>query len=418
MMGLWPAIGFSQALDSGDTAWMLTSTALVLFMTLPGLALFYAGLVRSRNVLSVVMQCFAIACMVSVIWVVCGYSMAFGDTIGGYVGGLGKAWLSGVGMDALSGTYPETVFIMFQLTFAIITPALFVGGIAERMRFSAMLIFVAAWVLLVYFPVAHWVWGGGWLADIGFRDFAGGAVVHVTAGVAALVAALVLGNRSGFPDTAMPPHNLPMTVTGACMLWVGWFGFNAGSALAADGAAGMAMLVTQVATGAASLTWMGIEWVKNGKPSVLGIVTAAVAGLVAITPASGSVGPLGAIVIGIAAGACCFWGSTILKFKCGYDDSLDVFGVHGIGGIVGALLTGIFVAKELGGQGLAEGMTIGSQFAAQAIGVVTTLVYSGVVSFIILKVVDAIIGLRVSEEDETQGLDIAQHEEQGYNLEV
>jgi Amt family ammonium transporter len=411
-------VASADALDKADTAWLLTSTALVLFMTLPGLALFYAGLVRSRNVLSVVMQCFAIACMVSVIWVVCGYSMAFGDTIGGYVGGLGKAWLSGVGMDALSGTYPETVFIMFQLTFAIITPALFVGGIAERMRFSAMLIFVAAWVLLVYFPVAHWVWGGGWLADIGFRDFAGGAVVHVTAGVAALVAALVLGNRSGFPDTAMPPHNLPMTVTGACMLWVGWFGFNAGSALAADGAAGMAMLVTQVATGAASLTWMGIEWVKNGKPSVLGIVTAAVAGLVAITPASGSVGPLGAIVIGIAAGACCFWGSTILKFKCGYDDSLDVFGVHGIGGIVGALLTGIFVAKELGGQGLAEGMTIGSQFAAQAIGVVTTLVYSGVVSFIILKVVDAIIGLRVSEEDETQGLDIAQHEEQGYNLEV
>ena len=416
MMGLWPAIGFSQALDSGDTAWMLTSTALVLFMTLPGLALFYAGLVRSRNVLSVVMQCFAIACMVSVIWVVCGYSMAFGDTIGGYVGGLGKAWLSGVGMDALRGTYPETVFIMFQLTFAIITPALFVGGIAERMRFSAMLIFVAAWVLLVYFPVAHWVWGGGWLADIGFRDFAGGAVVHVTAGVAALVAALVLGNRSGFPDTAMPPHNLPMTVTGACMLWVGWFGFNAGSALAADGAAGMAMLVTHIGASLGSLTWMTCEWVRYGKPSVLGIVTGMVAGLATITPASGFVGPLGALVIGIAGGLGCFLATQFIKRKLKIDDSLDVFPVHAVGGMIGLLLTAIFSASSLGGMGLDEGVSAVNQLGVQVVGIIATFAWCAALSFVLLKAINAIVPLRVSDDEETEGLDIVLHEEAGYNL--
>ena len=414
MLALLPAAGWSQALDSGDTAWMLTSTALVLFMTLPGLALFYAGLVRSRNVLSVVMQCFAIACMVSVIWVVCGYSMAFSDTVGGYVGGLGKAWLSGVGLDALSGTYPETVFIMFQLTFAIITPALFVGGIAERMRFSAMLIFVAAWVLLVYFPVAHWVWGGGWLADMGFRDFAGGAVVHITAGVAALVAALVLGNRSGFPNTAMPPHNLPMTVMGACMLWVGWFGFNAGSALAADGAAGMAMLVTHIGASLGSLTWMTCEWVRYGKPSVLGIVTGMVAGLATITPASGFVGPLGALVIGIAGGLGCFLATQYIKRKLKIDDSLDVFPVHAVGGMIGLLLTAVFSAASLGGLGLDTGM--GAQFGVQVVGIVATFVWCAAVSYGLLKAINVIVPLRVSGDEETEGLDIVLHEERGYNL--
>ena len=414
MLALLPAAGWSQALDSGDTAWMLTSTALVLFMTLPGLALFYAGLVRNSNVLSVVMQCFTIACMVSVIWVVCGYSMAFSDTIGGYVGGLGKAWLSGVGPDALSGTYPETVFIMFQLTFAIITPALFVGGIAERMRFSALLIFVAAWVLLVYFPVAHWVWGGGWLADMGFRDFAGGAVVHITAGVAALMAALVLGNRSGFPTTPMPPHNLPMTVTGACMLWVGWFGFNAGSALAADGAAGMAMLVTHIGASLGSLTWMTCEWVRYGKPSVLGIVTGMVAGLATITPASGFVGPLGALVIGIAGGLGCFLATQFIKRKLKIDDSLDVFPVHAVGGIIGLLLTAFFSSAGLGGLGLDMGM--GAQFGVQVVGIAATFVWCAAVSYGLLKAINAIVPLRVSGDEETEGLDIVLHEERGYNL--
>ena len=416
LMALWPVIGASQALDSGDTAWMLTSTALVLFMTLPGLALFYAGLVHNRNVLSVVMQCFSIACLVSVIWVVCGYSLAFGDTVGGYVGGLSKAWLNGVGLDALSGTYPETVFVMFQLTFAIITPALFVGGIAERMRFSALLIFIAAWVLLVYFPVAHWVWGGGWLADIGFRDFAGGAVVHITAGVAALVAALVLGSRSGFPTTAMPPHNLPMTVTGACMLWVGWFGFNAGSALAADGAAGMAMLVTHVGASMGSLTWMTCEWVRYGKPSVLGIVTGMVAGLATITPASGFVGPLGALVIGIAGGLGCFLATQFIKRKLRIDDSLDVFPVHAVGGIIGLLLTAFFSASSLGGLGLDEGVGMGAQLGVQVVGIVATFAWCALLSFALLRVINAIVPLRVSGDEETEGLDLVLHEESGYNL--
>ena len=415
-MAAWPAAGWSQALDSGDTAWMLTSTALVLFMTLPGLALFYAGLVRNRNVLSVVMQCFAIACLVSVVWVVCGYSLAFGDSVGGYVGGLSKAWLSGVGMDALSGTYPETVFVMFQLTFAIITPALFVGGIAERMRFSALLIFVAAWVMLVYFPVVHWVWGGGWLAEIGFRDFAGGAVVHVTAGVAALVAALVLGKRDGFPDVAMPPHNLPMTVTGACMLWVGWFGFNAGSALAADGAAGMAMLVTHIGASLGSLTWMTCEWVRYGKPSVLGIVTGMVAGLATITPASGFVGPIGALVLGIAGGLGCFLATQFIKRKLRIDDSLDVFPVHAVGGMIGLLLTAIFSASSLGGIGLDEGVSPVAQLGVQVVGIVATFAWCAAVSWGLLKAINAIVALRVTGEEETEGLDLVLHEERGYNI--
>ena len=414
MLALLPAAGWSQALDSGDTAWMLTSTALVLFMTLPGLALFYAGLVRNRNVLSVVMQCFTIACMVTVIWVVCGYSLTFSESVGGYVGGLSAAWLSGVAIDSLSGTMPETVFIMFQLTFAIITPALFVGGIAERMRFSALLIFVAAWVILVYFPVAHWVWGGGWLAEMGFRDFAGGAVVHVTAGVAALVAAIVLGKRSGFPDVAMPPHNLPMTVTGACMLWVGWFGFNAGSAVAADGAAGMAMLVTHIGASLGSLTWMTCEWVRYGKPSVLGIVTGMVAGLATITPASGFVGPLGALVIGIAGGLGCFLATQFIKRKLKIDDSLDVFPVHAVGGMIGLLLTAVFSAAGLGGLGLDMGM--GAQFGVQVVGIVATFVWCAVVSYGLLKAINAIVPLRVSVDEETEGLDIVLHEERGYNL--
>ena len=414
LLALLPAVGWTQALDSGDTAWMLTSTALVLFMTLPGLALFYAGLVRNRNVLSVVMQCFTIACMVTVIWVVCGYSLTFSESVGGYVGGLSAAWLSGVAIDSLSGTMPETVFIMFQLTFAIITPALFVGGIAERMRFSALLIFVAAWVILVYFPVAHWVWGGGWLAEMGFRDFAGGAVVHVTAGVAALVAAIVLGNRSGFPDVAMPPHNLPMTVTGACMLWVGWFGFNAGSAVAADGAAGMAMLVTHIGASLGSLTWMTCEWVRYGKPSVLGIVTGMVAGLATITPASGFVGPLGALVIGIAGGLGCFLATQFIKRKLKIDDSLDVFPVHAVGGMIGLLLTAVFSAAGLGGLGLDMGM--GAQFGVQVVGIVATFVWCAVVSYGLLKAINAIVPLRVSVDEETEGLDIVLHEERGYNL--
>ena len=412
-----PALAGAQGLDSGDTAWMLTSTALVLFMTLPGLALFYAGLVRSRNVLSVVMQCFAIACMVTVIWVACGYSMAFGGSaLNGLVGDLSKAWLSGVGLDALSGSYPETVFVMFQLTFAIITPALIVGAFAERMRFSAMMLFTGTWVVIVYFPVAHWVWGGGWLGAMGFRDFAGGAVVHVTAGVAAVLAAIVTGNRRGFPESPMPPHNLPMTVTGACMLWVGWFGFNAGSALAADGAAGMAMLVTHISAAVGSLTWMTAEWVKFGKPSVLGIVTGMVAGLATITPASGFVGPMGALVIGVAGGLGCFLATQFMKRTLKIDDSLDVFSVHGVGGMIGLLLTAVFSAASLGGLGLDDGVSIGGQLGVQVLGIVATAVWCAAASLVLLKLIAAVVPLRVASEEETEGLDLVLHEERGYNL--
>jgi Amt family ammonium transporter len=408
-------------LDTGDTAWMLTATALVLFMTLPGLALFYGGLVRSRNVLSVLMQCFTIACIVSVLWVLVGYSLFATDGGGaqGLIGGLSKVFLNGVTAGSVEGSIPESVFVMFQMTFAIITPALVVGAFAERMRFTAMFWFSVLWLLLVYIPIAHWVWGGGWLAQRDFLDFAGGAVVHVNAGVAALVAALVMGNRRGFPQTPMPPHNLPSTVTGACMLWVGWFGFNAGSAIAADGAAGMAMLVTHIGAAAGSLAWMCQEWIRFGKPSVLGIVTGMVAGLGTITPASGFVGPGGALVIGLVAGACCFWATQALKRRFLIDDSLDVFPVHGVGGLIGLLLTAVFASGSLGafsGLGLPEGQSIISQLGTQAIGALATLVWCAVFTLLILKVVGAIFGLRVSEEEETEGLDIVLHEERGYNL--
>ena len=412
-----PGIAAAQdVLDSGDTAWMLTATALVLFMTIPGLSLFYAGMVRAKNALSVMMQCFAITCLMTVLWALYVYSLAFGNDIGGVIGDFSKAFMSGVGVDVVSGTIPETVFSIFQLTFAVITPALIVGAFAERMKFSAMLWFMTLWVTIVYAPVAHWVWGGGWLGGLGVLDFAGGTVVHINAGVAGLVAAIVLGRRRGYPRTAMKPSNLVLTMVGAGMLWVGWFGFNAGSELAADGVAGMAMAVTQIATAAAALTWMFLEWFSHGKPSALGLVSGAVAGLVAITPASGFVGPMGALVIGAASGLMCYLAVVKVKHALGYDDSLDAFGVHGIGGIVGAILTGVFVDAGLGGAGLAEGATIAGQVGLQAVGVIATIVYCGVVSFILLKVLDAVIGLRVNSEEEEEGLDLVLHDEQGYNL--
>jgi Amt family ammonium transporter len=393
LLGLLPGLVLADELNSGDTAWMLTSTALVLFMTIPGLSLFYAGMVRAKNALSVMMQCFAITALVTIIWTVYGYSLTFSDggSLNAFVGGLSNFLFANVTVDSLSGTIPETVFAMFQLTFAIITPALIVGAFAERMKFSAMLWFTAIWVTLVYFPVAHWVWGGGWLGEDGALDFAGGTVVHINAGIAGLVAALVLGKRKGFPTTAMPPHSLMLTLVGASMLWVGWFGFNAGSQLAADGVSGMAMAVTQIATAAAALTWTFAEW-------------------------AGFVGPGGAIVIGIASGLGCFWGATTLKKKMGYDDSLDCFGVHGIGGIIGALLTGVFVSESLGGSGLAEGVTMAGQLWVQSYAVIATIVYGAIVTFVILKVIDAVIGLRVDEDQETEGLDVALHGERGYTL--
>jgi Amt family ammonium transporter len=417
IMGAPVAALAQEGIDTGDTAWILTSTALVLFMTIPGLSLFYAGLVRSKNALSVLMQCFSITCMVSILWLVYGYSLAFSDGGGAQaiIGGLSNAFLSAVGRDSVSGTIPETVFVMFQLTFAIITPALVVGGFAERMRFSAMLCFSALWLTLVYLPVCHWVWGGGWLGELGVLDFAGGTVVHITAGVGAIVAAVVLGNRRGFPTTAMPPHNLSLTVAGAGMLWVGWFGFNAGSAVAAGGDAGMAMLVTHISAAAGSLAWMFMEWWRYGKPSVLGIVTGMVAGLGTITPASGFVGPVGALAIGLSAGVICFLATGFIKRSLKIDDSLDVFPVHGVGGVLGTTLTGVFVASSLGGAGLAEGVGMGGQVLTQLIGAGATVAWTAVVTFGILKVVDVIVGLRVSEEEETDGLDISQHEERAYN---
>jgi len=404
-------------LDTGNTAWMLTSTALVLLMTIPGLSLFYAGMVRSKNALSVMMQCFGITCLVTVLWAIYAYGLAFGDggSLQQWVGG-GKIFMSGVGYDTLSGSIPETVFSMFQLTFAIITPALIVGAFTDRMKFSSMLVFMGVWVSVVYAPIAHWVWGGGWLGSLGAKDFAGGTVVHINAGVAGLVAALVLGKRKGYPETAMPPHSMVLTLVGAAMLWVGWFGFNAGSELAADGTAGMAMAVTQIATATAALAWMFGEWMVHGKPSALGIASGAVAGLVAITPASGFVGPIGAFAIGIAAGVLCFIASTKIKKALGYDDSLDAFGVHAVGGIVGAMLTGVFVDASFGGAGLSDGVTMAKQVGIQFVAVSSTLVYDAVATFIILKVIDAIMGLRVTEEQETEGLDISLHNERGYNL--
>ena len=417
----------TSELNSGDTAWMITATALVLFMTIPGLALFYGGLVRVQNVLSVLMQCFALTGIITILWVVCGYSLAFSTAgmeagklnFGSFVGGLDKIFLTGVNVDSLAGTIPETVFLAFQLTFAIITPALIAGAFAERMKFSAMLIFSILWSIIVYAPLCHMAWSGdgSLFGDIiGALDFAGGTVVHINAGIAALIAAILVGKRIGYQTTAMPPHSLTLTVVGASMLWVGWFGFNAGSELAADGTAGMALLVTQVSTATAAITWMFIEWIKHGKPSVLGIVTGAVAGLVAITPASGTAGPMGALIIGFLSGAICFWGATTLKSKLGYDDSLDAFGVHGIGGIVGAVLTGICADAALGGAGLAEGISIGKQVWAQLLSIIFTVIWSGVLSFIILKIVDAIVGLRVEGDDEMMGLDLSQHNERGYNL--
>jgi Amt family ammonium transporter len=412
---------FADELNAANTSWILTSTALVLFMTIPGLSLFYGGLVRSKNVLSVLMQCFAITCLASIIWFAFGYSLAFGDggSMNAWIGNLDNLLMGNIKEESMAGDIPESVFSLFQMTFAVITPALIVGAFAERMRFSSMLVFSALWLIAVYSPVTHWVWGGGWLGEMGLLDFAGGTVVHITAGVAALVAALVLGNRKGFPQQAMPPHNLTMTVTGAGMLWVGWFGFNGGSALAANGDAGMAMLVTHISAAAGSLAWMTMEWVKYGKPSVLGIVTGMVAGLGTITPASGFVGPGGALVIGLSAGVICYYATQAIKQRWKIDDSLDVFPVHGVGGILGTLLAGIFASDALGvfsGQGYNEGMNMASQVQVQIVGIVATFVYTAIVTFVLLKLVDAMLGLRIDDEDETMGLDLAEHDERGYDL--
>ena len=415
------AQALGEDLNGANTSWILTSTALVLFMTIPGLSLFYAGLVRSKNVLSVLMQCFAITCMASLIWFICGYSMAFGDggSLNWFIGNFDNFLMGNISEDSMSGDIPESVFAMFQMTFAVITPALIVGAFAERMRFSAMLLFSALWLFAVYSPITHWVWGGGWLGEMGLLDFAGGTVVHITAGVGALVAALVIGNRNGFPHQPMPPHNLTLSVTGAGMLWVGWFGFNAGSALAANGDAGMAMLVTHISAASGSLAWMTMEWIRHGKPSVLGIVTGMVAGLGTITPASGFVGPGGALVIGLSAGVICYYATQAIKQKFHIDDSLDVFPVHGVGGILGTLLAGVFASDALGvfsGQGYNEGMNMASQVQVQIIGIVATFVYTALVSYLLLKLVDKLLVLRVRQDDELQGVDLVEHDERGYDL--
>ncbi|MEO1867594.1 MAG: ammonium transporter [Methylococcales bacterium] len=417
VLGLMPEIASADELNGGNTAWILTSTALVLFMTLPGLSLFYAGLVRSKNVLTVLMQCFSIACLVSILWLLGAYSFIFtdGGALNGFIGGTEKILALGMGTADLSGDIPETVFFMFQMTFAIITPALIVGAFAERMKFSSMFWFSGLWLVLVYVPVCHWVWGGGWLAEMGVMDFAGGIVIHVNAGVAALVAAVVIGKRNGFPKIPMPPHNMTMVVAGAGMLWVGWFGFNAGSALTADGAAGMAMLVTHISAAAASLTWMFLEWKIHGKPSVLGIVTGMVAGLGTITPASGFVGPVGGLLIGISAGLICYYATQYIKTKLQIDDSLDVFSVHGVGGITGSLLTAVFAATEMGGLGLPEGVTVMSQITVQFIAIFATVIWSAFFTFVILKILDSTLGIRVTAEEEEQGLDVVLHDERGYD---
>src|SRR5688572_603280 len=418
---LCPLLSFAQDApptpDTGDTAWIIAATALVLFMTLPGLALFYAGLVRAKNVLSILMQCFAITGVVSLLWLAVGYSLTFSDggAVQGVIGGLDKMFLRGVARDALSGTIPETLFFMFQMTFAIITPALVIGGFAERMRFSAVLLFSILWLLLVYVPLAHWVWGGGWLAQLGVMDFAGGIVVHVSAGMAALVCALVLGRRRGFPHTAMTPHSLPLTVAGAGMLWVGWFGFNAGSALAANGSAGMAMLTTHMGASAGALAWMFVEWKKYGKPSILGVVTGMVAGLGTITPASGFVGQMGGVCIGLVAGTVCFFATQLLKRKFEIDDSLDVSPVHGVGGVIGTVLTGVFAAVWLGGTGFTVQTTVAAQLGVQALGVLSAAAWCALVTWVILKLLDVVFGLRVAEDKETEGLDLAEHGERGYS---
>jgi len=410
----------ADTLNAANTSWILTSSALVLFMTLPGLALFYGGLVRSKNVLSILIQCFSIAGIASILWISVGYSLAFSEG-NAFIGDFSKAFLSGINKDTLAGDIPEPLFMLFQMTFAVITPALIIGGFAERMKFSSMLIFSAIWLLAVYVPITHWVWGGGWLAQMGLYDFAGGTVVHITAGVAALVSAMVLGPRKGFGVAALTPHNMTMTVTGAGMLWVGWFGFNGGSALAANGDAAMAMLVTHLSASAGAVTWMTIEWIRYGKPSALGIVTGMVAGLGTITPASGFVGPAGALIIGISAGIVCFFATNLIKQKLKIDDSLDVFPVHGVGGVLGTILAGVFCSTSLGifsGYGFAEGIsTIGGQVWVQFVGVAATFTYTAIVTWMILKFAAVLTGgLRVSPEEEQQGLDIIMHEERGYDL--
>ena len=415
-----PLAGAADAakLDPANTAWMITASVLVLMMTLPGLALFYAGLVRTKNVLSVLMQCFAITCVATLAWVVAGYSLAFGDggTLQSFYGGWDKGFLSGIAVATVKGSIPETVFAMFQMTFAIITPALVIGAYAERVKFSGMLLFSLLWLLVVYCPVAHWIWGDGWLQKMGVMDFAGGLVVHLNAGMAALVCALVLGPRRGFPETPMMPHNMTMVVTGACLLWVGWFGFNAGSALAADGAAGMAMLVTHIGAATGSLAWLACEWIRYGKPSVLGIVTGMVAGLGTITPASGFVGPMGAILIGGIAGVVCFFATSWMKRTLKIDDSLDVTPVHGVGGVIGTLMTGVFASTAFGGVGYGDAGTMGGQVTTQIAGIVAVGAWSGALTWVLLKLVDAITGLRVGADEETEGLDTVEHNEKGYNL--
>ena len=404
-----PALAADE-LNSGDTAWMLTSSLLVLMMTIPGIALFYGGMVRKKNVLATLMQSFAVCCMATIIWMVIGYSLAFsGD--GPFVGDLGQLFLKGMGVGSMSGTIPESVFMMFQMTFAIITPALITGAVAERIKFSSLMVFLGLWQIIVYAPVCHWVWGGGgFLGNAGVMDFAGGTVVHINSGVAALVLCMVLGKRIGYGRENLAPHNLVLTVIGASLLWVGWFGFNAGSELAADGRAGMAMAVTQIATAAAALAWMAAEWMVRGKPSVLGIASGAVAGLVAITPAAGFVLPGGALVLGLIAGIGCFLAVMWLKLKLGYDDALDVFGIHGVGGIIGALLTGVFAAEAVGGTpGMLEGNA--AQIVPQLYGVGVTIAYSGIVTFVLVKIVGAFMGLRVKEDDEREGLDVTLHGE-------
>ena len=402
-------------LNGANTAWILTSTALVLFMTLPGLALFYGGLVQAKNVLSVLMHCFAIACMASVLWLVGVYSLAF-DEGNAWIGGLGKMMLSGVSFDSLSGDIPESVFFMFQMTFAIITPALIVGAYVERIRFSAVLMISALWLIFVYAPVCHWVWGGGWLAEMGVMDFAGGLVVHATAGTSALVIVKMLGARPGYPSQLRPPHSPGMTMIGAAMLWVGWFGFNAGSALAANGSAGMAMAVTHISAATASLVWIIIEWLKFGKPSLIGVVTGMVAGLATITPASGFVGPLGGFCIGLMGGFVCYGAVGLVKDKLGFDDSLDVFAVHGVGGILGTLAAAVFVSSSLGGTGLPEGVSISDQFGIQVTGVVATVIWSIVATLIIVAITKAVCGLRASDDEMNEGLDLSYHGERDYNF--
>jgi Amt family ammonium transporter len=401
--------------NGSDTAWVLTSTALVLFMTLPGLALFYGGLVQSKNVLSVLAQCFAIAALMSVLWMVVGYSIAFGGANMMW-GGLGKVMLRGIGLESNWGTLPEVVFVLFQMTFAAITPALVVGAFPERMKFSAVLLFSGLWMVIVYAPLTHWIWGGGFMAAWGVMDFAGGLVVHASCGVAAIVVALMLGRRKGFPGELHPPHNPGMTMMGAAMLWVGWYGFNGGSALSAGAGAGMAILVTHISAATAAITWMVIEWVRFGKPSLIGIVTGAIAGLATITPGSGFVGPVAGLVYGMLAAIICFWFVTFIKFRLRIDDSLDVFAVHGVGGMLGILLTGVFASPIFGGLGLPDGHGIVQQVGLQALGVVITLAWSGVISAVLLIAIRAVVGLRVSDEDEIEGLDLTTHGERSHTV--